>query len=426
MPREIACDVPEVLLPFMAPCRYKVAHGGRGSGKSWSVARMLIARAAVAPLRVLCARETQKSIQESVHKLLKDQIGAMGLEALFAVQETRILGVNGSEFNFAGIRQQGVTNLKSFEGADVCWVEEAQAVTKKSWDVLIPTIRKPGSEIWITFNPELDTDETYRRFVLDPPDDALVVACNWSDNPWFPPELDKERRDWLRRDPEGYKTTWDGQCRPAVEGAIYAKEIGALQSEGRLCNAPYDPLLKVHTVWDLGWNDSMSILLAQRGGSGEVRVIDYIEDSHRTLDSYLAEISDRRYNWGFDFLPHDGFHKDFKTGRSAEQILKAFGRKVKPVPNESIENGIKAARSALGQMVFAKGKTDRLVECIKRYRRAVNSVTQEPGAPLHDEYSHGADNLRYLSLCADMMTNEDEVWQAPTIAFEVLDSEMGS
>lgn len=403
---EIRCDVPEVLLPFTRPGRYKVAHGGRGSGKSWSVARLLVARAAAEPIRVLCARETQKSIQESVHKLLKDQIGALGLDARFEVQETRILGTNGSEFSFAGIRQQGVTNLKSFEGVDVCWVEEAQVVTKRSWDVLIPTIRKPGSEIWITFNPELDTDETYTRFVLSPPDDALVVACNWSDNPWFPPELDKERRDWLKRDPEGYKTTWEGHCRAALEGAIYAAEIASLQADGRLCNAPYDPLLKVHTVWDLGWNDSMSIILAQRSGSGEVRVIDYIEDSHRTLDSYVAELRERPYQWGLDFIPHDGRSRDFKSGKSTEEILQSLGRSVVVLGRDDIEEGIRSAR-----MMFPRCWVDRkaqaLINRLKRYRRTQNASTGEFGAPLHDENSHGADCWRYLAMAEPQMTNDD-------------------
>lgn len=394
------------MLPFAHPRRYKVAHGGRGSGKSWSVARLLIARAAASPLRVLCARETQKSIQESVHKLLKDQIEAMGLSALFEVQETRILGVNGSLFSFAGIRQQGVANLKSFEGVDVCWVEEAQVVTKRSWDVLIPTIRAPGSEIWITFNPELDTDETYTRFVLNPPDDALVVACNWSDNPWFPPELDKERIAWLKRDPEGYETTWNGKCRPAVDGAIYAKEIGTMQADGRLCNAPYDPLLKVHTVWDLGWNDAMSILLVQRSGSGELRLIDYIEDSHRTLDSYVAELKTKSFQWGTDFIPHDGRSRDFKSGKSTEEMLQAMGRVVTVLGRDDIEEGIRQAR-----MVFPRCWVDKkataLINRLKRYRRTQNASTGEFGAPLHDENSHGADCFRYLAMAEPQMHNED-------------------
>lgn len=399
-----------MLLPLTEPKRYKVVYGGRGSAKSWSAARLLIARAASEPIRVLCARETQKSIQESVHRLLKDQIGAIGLDAHFEVQETRILGRNGSDFAFAGIRQQGVANLKSFEGVDVCWVEEAQVVTKRSWDVLIPTIRKPGSEIWITFNPELDTDETYTRFVADPPSDAFVIRCNWSDNPWFPPELERERQDWMRRDPEGYRTVWDGECRAAVEGAIYAGEIGKLQQEGRLCNAPVDPLLKVHTIWDLGWNDSMSIIFAQRSPSGEVRVVDYIEDSHRTLDSYVAEIKARNWNWGFDFIPHDGRSKDFKSGKSTEEILKALGRNVIVLGRDDVEEGIRLAR-----MMFPRCWVDRkataLVNRLKRYRRAQNQTTGEYGAPLHDENSHGADTWRYMAMAEPQMMNGD--WMKP-------------
>jgi len=147
----------------MEPRRYKVMYGGRGSGKSWAAARALVLQAYLEPLRVLCARETQKSINESVHELLKVQIAALGLDTEFVVQEQRILGRNGSEFAFAGLRQQGITNIKSFEGFDRVWVEEAQVVTRRSWEVLIPTIRKPGSEIWVTFNPELDTDETYKQ-----------------------------------------------------------------------------------------------------------------------------------------------------------------------------------------------------------------------------------------------------------------------
>lgn len=398
---------PEKLAPIFRPARYKVIYGGRGSAKSWSVARALLIQAAAKPMRILCARETQKSIQESVHRLLKDQIELMGLQSFYEVQETRILGKNGSDFAFAGIRQQGVTNLKSFEGVDVCWVEEAQVVTRKSWDVLIPTIRKPASEIWITFNPELDSDETYERFVLNPPDGAVVIPCNYSDNPWFPPELEAERVSWLKRDPVGYKTVWEGECRPAVEGAIYSREIDALQKERRIRNVPYDPLLKVHTVWDLGWNDAMSIIFVQRQAS-EVRIIDYIEDSHRTLDSYVAEIKDRRWNWGTDYLPHDGRSKNIQTGKSPEEILRALGRNVQITPNLDIESGIKAARMMFPRCYFDQDKTKVLVNALKRYRRMVNQTTGEPGAPLHDEFSHGADAYRYLGVVVDRMRNDTQ------------------
>lgn len=396
---------PEKLQGLFKPARYHVIYGGRGSGKSWSVARALILKAYEKPIRILCARETQKSIQESVHRLLKEQIEALGLSWFFQVQETKIVGKNGSDFAFAGIRQQGVANLKSFEGCDICWVEEAQVVTKKSWDVLIPTIRKPSSEFYIVFNPELDSDETYERFVLNPPEGAVVIPCNYSDNPWFPPELESERLSWLKRDPVGYKTVWEGECRPAVEGAIYAREIDALQKDRRLRNVPYDPLLKVHTVWDLGWNDAMTIIFVQRQAS-EVRIIDYIEDSHRTLDSYVADIKDRRWNWGHDYLPHDGRSKNIQTGKSPEEILRALGRSVQITPNLDIESGIKAARMMFPRCYFDETNTKVLVNALKRYRRMVNQTTGEPGAPLHDEFSHGADAFRYLGIVVDRLSND--------------------
>ena len=398
-------EVPEKVLPLFTPNRYKILHGGRGSAKSWSVARALVSLAAAKPIRVLCARETQKSIQESVHRLLKDQIELMGLSGLFDVQETRIIGKNGSDFAFAGIRQQGVTNLKSFEGVDICWVEEAQVVTKKSWDILIPTIRKPNSEIWVTFNPELDTDETYSRFVTDPPEGAWVAEVNFSDNPWFSPELERERQDMLKRDPVGYRTVWEGKCRPAVEGAIYSREIEALVSDGRIRNVPYDPMLKVHTVWDLGFNDSMAIICVQ-AVAGEIRIVKYIEDSLRTLADYVADLQAMRWNWGTDFLPHDARAKDFKSGKSAEEIMRALQRNPRIVPNLGVEEGIRASRLVFSRCYFDKTNTAGLVNALKRYRRHVHQTTQEPGQPLHDAASHGADAFRYLAIVADQLRNE--------------------
>jgi phage terminase large subunit len=274
---------PAKLQFLFEPHRYKVLYGGRGGAKSWGIARALLIQGAANPLRILCAREIQHSIQDSVHRLLADQVHALGLGDFYQVRQTEITGLNGTEFLFAGLRQQDVHKIKSFEGADRCWVEEAQAVSEKSWSILTPTIRKPGSEIWVSFNPELDTDPTYLRFVVRPPEGAAVVQVNWHDNPWFPPELEKERADLAARDPEAYENVWEGRCKSVVDGAIYKREIEQMHVEKRLCNVPYDPILKVHTVWDLGWNDAMAISMVQRSAS-EIRVIDYIEDSHRTVE----------------------------------------------------------------------------------------------------------------------------------------------
>jgi len=399
-------EFPEKLRFLFDPHRYKVAYGGRGSAKSWSFARALLVQAAAEPLRVLCAREVQKSIKDSVHRLLSDQIEAMGLEGFYDILETEIRGRNGALFIFSGLSQQTASSIKSMEGCDVCWVEEAQTVSKRSWDLLIPTIRADQSEIWVSFNPELDTDPTHVRFVIDPPPDCVSVLMNWEDNPWFPEVLEKERQTCLHRDPEGYKNIWGGECKPAVAGAIYYNEVAAAEANGRICNVPYDPMLKVHLVWDLGWNDAMTISLVQKQASA-LNVIGYYEDSHQTYDHFTMLLKENKYNWGKCYLPHDGRARNAQTGKSAEECLTALGWDVAITPNMSIEDGIKLTRMTFGRIYFDKEKTKRLIQCAKRYKRSINAQTQEPGAPLHDEFSHGADNLRYICVNAESMTNEE-------------------
>jgi phage terminase large subunit len=401
----VNAEFPKIFQFLFKPKRIKCCYGGRGSGKSWAVARALLLQSAQKPLRVLCAREVQKSIKQSVHTLLVDQIQSLQLGQFFEVTEAEIRGKNGSLFSFAGLASHTVESVKSFEGCDTVWVEEAQTVSKKSWDILIPTIRKPGSEIWITFNPDLDTDETYQRFVVNPPEYCETVKVNWSDNPWFPAELEQEREHCERTRPEDYGWIWEGNCKAAVEGAIYANEVREAQEQGQIANLPYDPTIKVHVVFDLGWNDSMSIILCQKVRS-EVRIIEYIEDDHKTLDYYSSLLKNKNLNWGKLYIPHDGRAKDFKTGKSSEQILKALGWQVEIVPNIGIEQGIKAARMGFRQVYFDKAKTVRLLDCLKRYRRGINTATNEPGAPFHDEYSHGADCYRYLMVAADSMSND--------------------
>ena len=406
-------EFPKKLRFLFEPHRYKVAYGGRGSGKSWSFARALLLQGAQAPMRVLCTREIQKSIADSVHKLLSDQITALGLGGFYEVQQAYIKGKNGTEFSFAGLQQHTVDSIKSYEGVDRVWVEEAHAVSKKSWDVLLPTIRKNGSEVWVTFNPQLESDETFQRFVANPPPDCVSVLMNYTDNPWFPEVLEQERlHAQATMKPEQYGHIWEGKCMPAVEGAIYFDDVASAEADGRIRPVPNDILLKTHAIWDLGWNDSMSIILVQRQAS-EIRVVDYIEGSHRTLSDYVMDLKERRINWGNDYLPHDGFTKDFKTGKSAQEILQAMGRSVPGdsrnpgIPRYDIESGIKAAREVFSRIYFDETKTTRLLECLKRYRRQINQVTNEPGQPLHDEFSHGADAFRYLALVADQLTNDE-------------------
>lgn len=406
---------PSKLKFLFEPSRYKVAYGGRGSGKSWGFARALLMMGTEKPMRILCAREIQKSIKQSVHTLLKDQIQALGLGQFYDVVETAIRGINGTEFSFAGLATNTVESIKSFEGVDIVWIEEAQTVSKRSYDILIPTIRKPGSEIWVTFNPYMDTDDTYRRFIINKPNDAVVVKMNYNDNPWFPDVLERERARCKANNPEDYENIWEGATKAAADGAIYHKEIRLAQEDGRITNVAPDRLLKTHVVMDLGWNDSMSIILCQRSLS-EIRIIDYIEDDHRTLDSYSDQLKQLGHNWGTMYLPHDARNRDFKHGISSEEIMQRLGWDTEIVPKSDIETGIRLARMTFDRAYFDSVKAERLIECLKNYRRGINQVTQEPGAPLHDEYSHGADAWRYLCAVVDSMSNEDSSWSEPLAA----------
>ena len=403
-PLSISVQIPAKLAGLYKPCRYKVMKGGRGGGKSHGVAEVLLEKGARNPLRILCAREIQKSMRDSVHRLLKDKIVKLGLQAFYEVLDTEIRGANGTLIVFSGLQSHTVDSIKSFEGVDLVWIEEAHGVSKKSWDTLTPTIRKEGSEIWLTLNPDMETDETYQRFIATPSPDTWVCDINWRDNPWFPDVLNDERlkakRSMLKED---YEHIWEGKARRVAAGAIYRHEIETLYLENRARDVPYDPLLPVHTVWDLGWNDSMTIGMVQRGPH-DVRLIDYIEDSHRTLDWYVAQLEKRSYRWGTDFLPHDGRTRNFQTGKSTQEQLQSMGRKSVVVQAQtSVEEGIKAARMMFPRCYFDKTKTARLLECLKRYQRQIHTQTNEPMGPLHDEYSHGADMFRYVGQAVPVM-----------------------
>lgn len=401
---QLQIDLPrkasETLVP---PARFKVLYGGRDSAKSWSIARMLLARGLAKPERILCVREVQKSIAESVHQLLKDQVTALGMEDFYEVQQHYILGRNGTRISFHGLSAQTVTSIKSSEGTTICWLEEGQTASKRSLEILEPTIRADGSEIWISFNPEMDTDEVYRRFVIGQPPDAIVTKINWDDNPWRSKVLDAAREAMQRDAPDDFAHIYGGAPRPAVKGAIYYNEVSAVRSSGRLCNLPYDPMLRVHVVCDLGFNDFMSLLLVQRLAS-EIRIIRYIEDRQRFIPSYSEELRELKLNYGRIYLPHDGRAKTL-NGPSAEKQFRDLGWQVEIVPNEELEQGIRKTREVFPRMYFSRDHASDLLNRLGRYRRRVNSEGQA-STPVHDDESHGADGTRYLALVADQLTND--------------------
>lgn len=395
----VDAQFPAKLQFLFRPKRYKIAYGGRGGSKSWGFARALLILGAQKTLRILCARETQKSITDSVYKLLCDQIADLQLQSFYSATKTNIVGSNGTEFTFAGIRQSSVGDIKSYEGCDICWVEEAQIVSKRSWEILIPTIRKDGSEIWVSFNPDLETDDTYKRFVISPPTESDVVKVNWRDNPWFPDVLQQEMLDLKAKSPDDYEHVYEGMCQQVVEGAIFRKELLEADKAGRICRVPYDPIKPVDTFWDLGFGDNVSIWFAQSIGF-EFRIIDFLSACLKDLSWYLKELSQKPYIYGFDYLPHDAQAKTLAAGgRTVQQILQAGQRKVRIVPRLSIIDGITAARNIFNKCWFDGDKCADGLQALRHYRYDYDDELQTfKKEPRHDWASHPADAFRYLGV----------------------------
>ena len=399
--------------------RYRIFYGGRGGAKSWCFARALLAKGTKSPMRILCAREFQTSIKDSVHKLLSDQIYELNMESFYEITQTTIRGINGTEFIFAGIKNN-TNNIKSIEGIDIAWVEEAQSVSANSWNVLIPTIRKQDSEIWVSFNPELPTDDTWKRFVESPPESSVVVKVNWNDNPWFPETLNLERLSLKSRDLSAYNNVWEGATRNTVDGAIFGKEMEQAELENRITNVPYDPSKPCHAVFDLGWADNTACWIIQYVGF-DIRVLRYFEDNQKTIQHYLSLMQTFGYIYDTIWLPHDGAAKSLGTGKSIEEIVRATGLKVQILDRVPITDSINAARTIFPRCYFDRKNTEEGLNCLRHYRYDVDEHGTFSQKPLHNIYSHGADAWRYIGL----MVNEPKKRQPVKQTYAPMGSWMG-
>jgi phage terminase large subunit-like protein len=220
----VRLELPVKLLPILEPRRFKIMHGGRGGGKSHTVAQVLLMLSMQRKLRILCIREIQKSIAKSSMQVLADYIERLGLSAYFDVQKTTIIcRTTGSQFEFSGLQDHTADSIRSFENADIVWVEEAHSVTANSWNILIPTIvRKQTAEIWATFNPDQEDDYVYHRFVANTDPNAWVCQINHRDNPWLSEAMDDERRALQAINDDLYQHVWEGQCR-SVAGLLFKR-----------------------------------------------------------------------------------------------------------------------------------------------------------------------------------------------------------
>lgn len=419
----VKLQLPEKLQFLMQPAtteirggRIKVVHGGRGSTKSESVARAYLAKGMARRRRILCAREVQSSIKESVHQLLNQLIEQNGMGSFYQVQNDTIRGVNGTEFIFKGLKHDSAS-IKSMQGVDMCWVEEADKVSAASWKYLIPTIRagypdpgyEPGevSEITIVLNPELEDDYTYQEFVVHPPSFAIVQEMNWRDNPFFPAVLEAERLEMFNdpRKKDEYLWIWEGKTKQALEGAIYANELRAAEADGRIRSVPAMRGVPVQTFWDLGRSDQTAIWFVQRVGL-EWHVIDYFEDRGHHIDHYLLELQrkseDRGFIYGVHHLPHDAKNEQLGQKRSiAEQVKNDGQRQVRIIERVAKKaNGINAGRTIFNECWIDRERCVDGLNRLRRYRYGVSNEGIVSREPLHDDNSNGADAWQTFGLSA--------------------------
>lgn len=269
-------QTPRAFVPLLRPARYKGAHGGRGSGKSHFFAEALIERALTErKLRAVCIREVQKTLKESAKRLLEDKIAALGVGSMFDVQASEIRTPGGGVIIFQGMQDHSAESIKSLEGFHLAWCEEAQTLSDRSLEMLRPTIRAPGSELWFSWNPRSASDPVDRLLRgPEPPRDAVVVRANYSDNPFFPKELEEERKLDLRLKPDRYAHIWLGEYEPSAMGAIWTRQV---LHEGRRREMP--PMARIVVAVDPATSsgpgaDEHGIVVCGVGQDGRGYVLD--------------------------------------------------------------------------------------------------------------------------------------------------------
>ncbi len=373
-------QIPKPFRDLFKESRYKVYYGGRGAGKSWSFAFTLLIIGARQKTRILCTREIQGSIRQSVHQLLSTCIEQLKLEKFYRITRDTISGINGTEFIFHGLRHDPM-QIKSLEGIDICWVEEAQKITHESWDILIPTIRKKGSEIWISFNPNLETDPTFQKFIVNRRDGILVKRVNYYDNPFFTSELQAEVDYLKKHDHEEYLHIWEGECKTYSSSQIFRNKFKIRSFE-----TPVNAVFYYGLDW--GFSQDPTVILRCFIIDDEL-YIDYeaggiqieLDHTYRLIDTipnakkYIIRADSARPE-SISFVRRQGYH--------IESVHKWSG---------SIEDGIEFIRS-FRQINIHERCMETASEFVK-YSYKVDKLTGDILPVIVDEHNHYVDALRY-------------------------------
>jgi phage terminase large subunit len=402
-----------VFVPLLQPSRYKGARGGRGSGKSHFFAEKLIDDSLYEKGTLsVCIREVQKSLKESAKRLIEAKLiqHSIGEADGFKVWNDTIETPGDGAIIFQGMQDYTAESIKSLEGFKRAWVEEAQTLSANSLKLLRPTIRATGSELWFSWNPRRKNDPVDMMFRGEtPPTGSLQVVANWSDNPWFPPDLEQERLDCIRDQPDQYEHIWEGEYERVTAGAYYAASLTQAKAEGRIGKVAFDPLMTVRLFCDIGGTgakaDAFSMWPMQFIGR-EIRTRDYYEAVGQPLATHLNWLRSKGYtpDRAQFWLPHDGASNDKVFDVSYESALRSAGYSVTVIPNQG--KGAAAARIEAGRRIFPQVWFDEETteggrDALGAYHERKDDKRNIGLGPEHDWASHGADSFGLMAVAYD-------------------------
>jgi phage terminase large subunit len=395
-----------VFKPLLKAARYKGAWGGRGSGKSHFFGEMLVERCILEPgLRAVCIREVQKTLADSSKLLIETKIGDLGLGHLFDITRERIRTPGNGTIIFTGMNDHSAESIKSLEGFSVAWIDEAQTLTARSLELLRPTIRADGSEIWASWNPTRKTDPVDQFFRVNELPNAVCVRANWRDNPWWSETLEAERKLTLDINPGRYDHIYEGDYARAFEGAYFASGLAKARVDGRICRVAADPLLPIRAFFDLGGSgataDAMAIWIIQWVGQ-EIRVLDYIEGRGQVLAYYVEELRKRGHQKAICHLPHDGVNENNITGKRYVQHLQdAEFECAVPLPNQgrgAASLRVEAVRRLFPKCWFNEASTEAGRDALGFYHEKKDNIRDIGLGPEHDWSSHAADAFGLMAV----------------------------
>ena len=417
MGKTIDLTIPEQYKELFQPSkawRHIVYKGGRSSGKSTQIAISRLLKGSQKKLRGLCTREIQNSIQESVYKLLCDKIDELGLNDWQKFNDKLVNRKTGSEIFFKGLHNN-IQSIKSIEGIDWCWIEEAQSVSADSITTLVPTIRKEGSELIWSYNPLTEHDPV-QELIVDRADDRTYVLHVNSDaiEQLLSKEIIEEREKMRRDNPDMFAHVWLGQPLTSKTGTVFGKQIAQAEIEGRIGSVPYDASAGTYTAIDLGIGDSTAIWWFQMVGQ-EIHFIDHYESSGEELGHYISIIKNKPYNYTTHFLPHDAKQRELQTGLTRVEFFENNGihniEVLRPTNFQLGQDDINMiARPKFSKVWIDRDKCERGLKCLRAYHYEYDEKNKLlKDKPEHDWSSHSSSAFIYALIAAQESTEAQAV-----------------